>query len=493
MPGAVCYLRVSTSEQASENNSLPAQERKVREYCKTRGIPILKIFVDPGESARTTDRPEFQKMLAYCRDHRKTITHFVVSDLSRLARNVMDQGATLATLRHLGINFVSVDEPITDDSAAGKLAQNMLGSFYQFFSDSLSERTRDRMRAVVKAGRFPWPSPIGYLNDDRKLCVDHERAPLVREAFNLVASGRFTTTDAVLSLVTQMGLTTKRGRPVTKQSFARMLSNPIYAGWIVSGDLRVRGTHDPLVSDEVFQSVRERLNGKGRPHKKVNEDFPLRGVVLCARCRKRLTAGWNRGRKEYYARYWCWTKRCGAVSQRREELESEFVKLLGRMQPTAELLAELPQRAAKQWELRKAQIAANARVLASRLADQETLNQRAIVAKLQREISQQDFETVKKSVGEEIEQIKSEISSLDSEQTTMEELTKDAAAQAVDLVGAWKRGNVNQRQELAMAFFPEGLFFSHERKFFEPSNLVIQQMLWRYIENHEKLGVPDGI
>lgn len=109
MPGAVCYLRVSTSEQASENNSLPVQERKVREYCKARSIPILKIFVDPGESARTTDRPEFQKMLAYCRDHRKTITHFVVSDLSRLARNVMDQGATLATLRHLGINFVSVD------------------------------------------------------------------------------------------------------------------------------------------------------------------------------------------------------------------------------------------------------------------------------------------------------------------------------------------------------------------------------------------------
>ena len=89
------------------------------------------------------------------------------------------------------------------------------------------------------------------------------------------------------------------------------------------------------------------------------------------------------------------------------------------------------------------------------------------------------------SVGEEIERIKNEISSLDSEQTTMEELTKDAAAQAVDLVGAWRRGNVNQRQELAMAFFPEGLFFSHERKFFEPSNLVIQQMLWRYREPRE--------
>jgi hypothetical protein len=174
------------------------------------------------------------------------------------------------------------------------------------------------MRAAVKAGRFPWPSPIGYLNDNRKLCVDPERAPLVREAFSLVASGRFPTTDAVLKLVTQMGLTTKKGRSITKQSFARMLSNPIYTGWIVSGDLRVRGTHDPLVSDDIFQGVQERINGRGRPHKKVNEDFPLRGVVLCAKCRKHLTAGWNRGRKEYYPRYWCWTKGCGAVSQRKK-------------------------------------------------------------------------------------------------------------------------------------------------------------------------------
>ena len=177
----------------------------------------------------------------------------------------------------------------------------------------------------------------------------------------------------------------------------------------------------------------------------------------------------------------------------KKELESHFVKLLGRMQPTAELLAELPQRAAKQWEIRKAQIAANARVLASRLADQETLNQQAIVAKLKSEISKKDFETVKKSIEEEIEHIKAEISSLDSERTTIEELARDVAAQAVDLVGAWERGSVNQRQELAIAFFPEGLFFSHERKFFEPSNLVIQQMVWRSIENVGNLGVPDGI
>jgi hypothetical protein len=61
------------------------------------------------------------------------------------------------------------------------------------------------------------------------------------------------------------------------------------------------------------------------------------------------------------------------------------------------------------------------------------------------------------------------------------------------LVGAWERGNVNQRHELATAFFPDGLSFSHERLFFEPSNTVITEMVWRFLDNIDDVGVPDGI
>jgi len=75
----------------------------------------------------------------------------------------------------------------------------------------------------------------------------------------------------------------------------------------------------------------------------------------------------------------------------------------------------------------------------------------------------------------------------------MEDLLKQTQIQAVDIVGAWQRGNVNQRQELATAFFPEGLVFSHERLFFEPANVVMHQMIWRFLDNISKVGVPDGI
>ena len=54
MPGAVGYARVSTAEQAVGNNSLSVQQRKLQDYCNAHGLTLLKVFVDPGESARTT-------------------------------------------------------------------------------------------------------------------------------------------------------------------------------------------------------------------------------------------------------------------------------------------------------------------------------------------------------------------------------------------------------------------------------------------------------
>jgi site-specific DNA recombinase len=497
---AVLYTRVSTAEQAKQHYNLPVQEKKLREYCEQHSLNVLRLFTDRGESARTADRPQLQKMLAYCREQRGKITQIIVADLSRLARNVIDQGTTIATLKQLGISLVSVDEPITDDTAAGKLAQNMLGAMNQFFSDSLSERIRFRMKAGLDAGRFLHYAPVGYLNVNKDLAVDPERGPLVRHAFELLASGNYTTTDGVLSVVTALGLTTRRGKALTKQSWGRLLQNPIYAGWIVSAGTRVRGKHEPLISQELFDRVQECINGKSRPHKKLNEDFPLRGIVRCAACGKNLTAGWAKGRKERYARYWCWQKGCGAVGVGRDELDAQFKGLLSLLEPTAELLAQLPTIAARQWETRKIRIAKDAEAISKRRADQETLNQKAIKAKLDGELSAQDFTEIKRSITEELFNIDNQITALDSERSAMQDLMQQAKAQVLDLAAAWQNGTVNQKQELAKGLFPDGLAYSDERKFFEPANTEIRDMQLRWLQDFMagksddlNIGAGDGI
>lgn len=115
--------------------------------------------------------------------------------------------------------MLSVDEPNLDDSAAARLLKNVLGSMSQFFSDSLSEKTKFRMAAGVKAGRWLWVAPLGYKNNtSAKVVIDSDRAPLVTKVFELLAEG--SSISDVVRQVTALGLTTRKGRRVTKQPLA---------------------------------------------------------------------------------------------------------------------------------------------------------------------------------------------------------------------------------------------------------------------------------
>ena len=195
-----------------------------------------------------------------------------------------------------------------------------------------------------------------------------------------------------------------------------MLSNPFYVGLIVSGEDRYRGTHVPLVSEALLQQVQAKLNDKSVPHVRQNEDFPLRGYVKCVVCGKPITAGWAKGRKERYARYWCWTKGCYSV-----KISRDFVGVLASLEPTARFLAELPDIARREWAVRKVQIAKDAEALSKRMADQRTLNQKAIIAKLNGQMTEEDFRVVKQSVTEEINKIQVQINHLDAEKSSMED------------------------------------------------------------------------
>jgi nitric oxide reductase activation protein len=140
------------------------------------------------------------------------------------------------------------------------------------------------------------------------------------------------------------------------------------------------------------------------------------------------------------------------------------------LHPTEELIAMLPEIAARQWASRNERIGKDAEMLSKRLIEQRTLNQKLIAAKLNGEITAEDFQTMKASIAKETERINTQIATLDSEKNTLQDLMQQAQAQLIDFVGAWRKGSLNQRQELALGLFPEGLAYSHKNKFFEPQN-----------------------
>src|SRR5918993_5671287 len=283
MVGAVIYVRVSTKEQ-TENLSLATQLKTCEDYCERQGFEVVARFREEGESAKTVDRTELQKLLQFCRTNKGRVQFVVVFNLTRFAREKYDYFALRAHLKSLGISLRSATEPI-DDTSTGKLMEGVLAAFAQFDNDVRSERTRAGMRAALQLGRWTFPAPLGYLNapkwSGKSLVPDPERAPVVKDMFEEYASGRFTKQE-VLARVTERGLRTRRGLAVSPQSFGQMLHCTVYIGRIETPEFGVstRGDFDALISEQTFyraQAVSEGRAQVSAPRERNHPDFPLRG------------------------------------------------------------------------------------------------------------------------------------------------------------------------------------------------------------------------
>ena len=267
MAGAVIYIRVSTKEQ-TENLSLPTQLRACEEYCRREGLDVLERFKEEGESAKTADRTELQRLLTFCRTNKGNVHFVVVFNLTRFARDKYDHFALRSLLKSLGISLRSATEPI-DDTSTGKLMEGVLAAFAQFDNDVRSDRTRAGMKAALELGRWVFLAPLGYLNAPRamgkSLMPDPERAPLVRRAFEeyahrtvheaaVAAAGDAVGPDQPARPASQL---TGDRHAAAQSALRRRRRRPEYG---VRGK---RGDFEPLICEDIVLS---RSGGAVRPH-----------------------------------------------------------------------------------------------------------------------------------------------------------------------------------------------------------------------------------
>ncbi len=495
------YLRVSTPEQADPLN-LKNQEDGCRRLAAQRGISVAEVILGPGESGRTADRPSFIRLLSYCKTQRKRIGYVIVESLSRFARNVADQGAAIAELRENGVTLLSVAEPNVDNTAAGRMAAGVHGVFNQYFSDALSEKMKDRSAASVRAGRWPWAAPLGYVNDLRlgngaNIKPDPSSASLVREAFQLYATGRYTKIQ-VLKIVTDKGLKTKRGQKLTAQTFDSLLCKPIYAGWVYSSSVPepVKGLHTPIVSQELFDTVQGVLSGRklsSVPKRKQNPAFPLKHFVKCGVCGTPLTGGMNKGKLKHYPNYWCRNADCRAVRVSKPVLESEFVEYLGTLRPDAATVSQFPAIAAEVWARRRGDSSTTSRELTSRLEEQKTLKAELLRAKLRGEVSQADYALANADFDDEIERIGQQMRTLLSQRGTLDAFLRFSKLMLVDISAAWQRADAEQRFSVQNFLFRDGVAYHQTQKFLNTTDAPLFQQLRALTHPQTTVGVPDGI
>ncbi len=359
---AIIYVRVSTEEQ-TKNLSLETQQKACAEYCKRNGWDIEKVFTEEGESAKTTDRPQLQAMLQYCRQYRGKVGVVVVYNLSRFARNAGDHHAVKLLLSKQGVSLRSVNEPV-DDTSTGKFFETVLAAVAQLDNDMRADRTMAGMKMAVQKGRWPFAPVLGYRSTrtesaEPTLAHDIVRAPLMRQAFELYATGYYTKQE-VLDKVTAAGLRTVKGNKVSLSTFSRLLGNPLYVGQIaVPGwGQRAKANFAPIVSQVIFDRVQSVMAGRKTntpaTHLRDNPNFPLRGSLRCPCCDKLLTAYFAKGRSKSYGYYACYNKQCGDPFQAgKEKIEVEFENYLEPHKPSPAFLRLLRAQVLDKWNGRR--------------------------------------------------------------------------------------------------------------------------------------------
>ena len=413
MGKAIIYIRVSDSRQES-NSSLGNQEASCREWCERKGLDVARVFIERGESAKTADRTEFQSMFQYLEREHAAISHLVVDKFDRFSRSV-DEGAEYRLkLRRYKVELCSVKEPI-DNTPAGKLFGSMLGAFAEFDNDVRSERALGGMKASFKAGRWVWAAPLGYRNGHGKgepsLVPDQDRALLVANFFELIAAGK--KASEALAHVNALGLRTLKGRPVPMWTAAKWLKKPLYCGILESSKwgISIKGDFQPIVSEELFQRVQDVLSGRAPatvPHRRQNEQFPLRGALLCHACGLPSTGSTSKGKTKRYRYYHCHRGR-RHLRVRADLVEAEFLVLLDRLQPHPDRMRLIDEIFRRVWKDKQATAHLEAVQLAATLTRLEASKARILDQMANGTLEDADYQRLYTGVREQIAEVKSEL------------------------------------------------------------------------------------
>ncbi len=375
---AVIYCRVSSIKQTTVGDGLRSQETRCREFARMKGYEVAEVFRD-DVSGSLIDRPGMKLMLAFIRKRRSSGTVVIIDDVSRLARGLQAHLELRGSIAAAGGVLESPSLEFSDDPDS-ILVENLLASVSQHQRQKNGEQTKNRMRARVSNGYWVFQAPMGYRYErvtgrGKMLKRDEPVASIVQEALEGYASGRFETQAEVMRFLQEHPLFPKDSRGIVRhQRVCGLLNQPVYAGYIQAPewDISLRaGQHEPLVSFQTWQRIQERLHGISRTPraKNLNEDFPLRGFVLCDCCGTPLTACWSTGSNGRYPYYLCPKRGCDSYGKsiRRDRIEGEFADMLQAMRPSPALFTVATKMFRDLWDHRAAQVESQTKALGAQL------------------------------------------------------------------------------------------------------------------------------
>ena len=291
-------------------------------FAARQGLTISTWF-EERETAAKGGRGEFLRMLTALKKGKASGVIF--HKIDRSARNLKDW-STIQDLAERGIDVRFTQESINLGSNEGKLTGDFLAVIASHYIRNLREEVKKGIRGRLKQGIYPLQAPLGYLDQGsaKAKTPDPVRAPFVRAAFELYASGNYDLRQLSEELH-RRGLRSKNGRKVHPSRLSVVLRNPFYIGIIhMRGSGQTYpGVHQPLIEANLFKRVQSILDGNWNGKVAVH-NFLFRRMIICAHCRHRLTGEQQRG----HVYYRCHTTTCPRFTVREEIVESAVAEAI---------------------------------------------------------------------------------------------------------------------------------------------------------------------
>lgn len=460
------YIRVSTDEQADKGYSQRDQEERLRKYCDQQGIRVRHVIYE-DHSAKTFNRPAWQKLLQELKKLKGRTDLVLFTKWDRFSRNAGDAYQMISTLRRVGVEPQAIEQPL--DLAVPE--NKMMLAFYlaapEVENDRRALNVIRGMRKAKKEGRWMGAAPIGYKNKTTENGIKfigpvEPTASIVRWAFEELASGRFNT-EQVWKMAREKGLKCQ------KNNFWLFIRNPVYCGKIFIAKYQdeesrfVRGLHEPLISEDLYNQVQDVLDGRGRhyrPKAQTECEFPLRGYLQCPLCGNLLTASKSKGRNAYYAYYHC--RRGCAHRRKSEQVHAIFREELQKYVPRKAFHALYRELLREAFYGQKKGQLDERQALLRQIKDYEQRITRVRDMVATGQIEPEDYREMKVSYTTSIEKLEAKLSTL-ARETDVEGLFAKGLEHLMRLDTCYDQGNTREKRMLIGSIFPEKLVIEDDQ------------------------------
>ena len=296
---AVVYARISRADrdEAGEltTDGVDRQLERLRTLAADRGLSVVREIVENDTSATKGSREGFLELLGLLRDG--TVQYVVAFGIDRLARRRRDLAELLDVAAREGVDLVLLNgADIAASTPAGRMVASMMGAVATSETETMSLRLSEGYRQRAQRGtHVPRQRTFGYAPGN--LTADPHEAPIVTEIFRRLADGD--TIGGIVRDLTERGVVSTKGKPLSRQSLRVIAQNPRYVGVCEYRQVRrdedgrevrrdlvgtTEGQWEALIDQDTFDRVQARLNDPRRRRERPTVKHLLTGIATCGIC-----------------------------------------------------------------------------------------------------------------------------------------------------------------------------------------------------------------